>query len=245
MNKKNKNAKKESNQQVQDQQSQMNSLASLDISKKIIFLKKILWTWLIWQSVIVLSCFVIYIEPPFLSVLLELFDSDLLLMFFVSLTIVLLYFGSSNINQIEEKRAQIYLISIIITQTLLYSQITSKLNQTNSINFILIHCMLLIVIGNLLLHFRIVREINHQIYFKQMIQYCGLLIAAEFFFTKTTSINTLQGIIVIVSILGFGTFTLRSIESLTDGKFNLKEEQVYLGCVVAYTNLLLPNRKFE
>ncbi|CAD8170788.1 unnamed protein product [Paramecium pentaurelia] len=244
MNKKNKNSKKESISQTIDKQSKVKSLAELEITQKLVFLRKILWTWLIWQSVIVLSCFLIYSKLPFLSSVQRLIDSDLLLMFFLCLTVILLYFGSSNIKQKEQKTSQLYLISVIITQTLLYSLITNKLVE-NSINFLLIHCMQLIVIANLILYFRNAIEINHLIYFKQMFWYSGFLIAAEFFFTKSTSINTIPGMIVIGSILGFGTFALRSIETLIDGKFNLNQEQTSLGSLLAYTNLLLPYRKSE
>ncbi|CAD8174950.1 unnamed protein product [Paramecium octaurelia] len=244
MNKKNKNPKKESNPQILDQQSKIKLLAQLDVTEKLKFLRKILLIWLAWQSVIVLSCFLIYLKLPFLLPLQRVFDSDLLLMLFLCITVILLYFGSRNIKQKDQKTAKIQLISIIIAQTLLYSMITNKLVE-NSINFLLIHFMQLIVIANLLLYFRNAIEINHLIYFKQMFWYSGILIAAEFFFTKSTSINTLPGMIIIGSILGFGTFALRSIEAIIDGKFNLNQEQTSLGSVLAYTNLLLPNRKSE
>lgn len=106
------------------------------------------------------------------------------------------------------------------------------------------------VILALLIIFWNANEINHLLFFRKMFWLSIILIGSEYFFTKNISINSMPGVIIYGSLMGFGTFIARSLETILDGKvciqnmqFSLKVWQVNIGAILVYTNLLLPSRK--
>lgn len=78
--------------------------------------------------------------------------------------------------------------------------------------------MQLAIILTLLIIFWNSIEINHLYYFRKMFWLSIILIGSEYFFTKNISINSMNGMIIYGSLMGFGTFTARSLETILDGK---------------------------